>query len=106
MYRPRLLDQTVTLGPNQEHDFGPVHYYPNQNLRLTSAGTVRHYLGLFEAPRYQQLRGLGGRFPFAWGSDRTGHDLTFSTTGFGQLFVVVRVGIFNPQGTIRVILEA
>ena len=105
MWHTRLLDQTLQLGPNQEHDFGPIQYYPNQKLILSSSGTVRHYLGLYDEPVYRQHRSFGGRFPFAFGSDRNGHILDFQTVGTGRLFVVVRVGIFNPAGTVRVILE-
>ncbi len=103
-----LLDQTVGLGPNEEQDFGPIPYYSGWKLLLSSSGTVRHYLGLYDQAEYQRLRSLttpGGRFPFVFGSDRTGHLLEFNTQGFGQVYVVLRVGVFNPRGTIRVRLE-
>lgn len=103
-----LLDQTIVLGPNQEQHFGPISYLDNWKLILSSSGTVRHYLGLFDQAEYARLtsiRTAAGRFPFVFGTDRTGHLLYFNTQSNGQLYVVVRVGVFNPQGTIRVRLE-
>ncbi len=106
----RYLNQSITLGANQERYFGPYPYYVGQTIEVTSFGSVRHYVGVFNAQEYARRRAIAarppGRFPFSFGSDRTRQHYTFNATGSGQLYVVVRVGVFNPSGgTIQVVLD-
>lgn len=106
----RVLSQTVTLGSDQERHFGPYTYNANWGVDARSFGSVRHYFGVFNDHEYQRRRAIAaqraGRFPFPFGSDRTAHHLAFNATQNGQLYVVVRVGVFNPGGgMITVVLD-
>jgi hypothetical protein len=100
-WRQTLVDQTVTLATGQEWHSQPA--YLLQGLRYEKAwiGTVRAYVGLWPEPAYQQIRGRGGPFPFAFGSDRFSAVRLFVPRATGHYRLVVRVGVFSPPGQIR-----
>ena len=101
-WRRMILDQTLNLGTGQEWHFNPAYLYGGRQVELAWVGTVRAYVGLFEDARYQQIRPAQGPFPFAFGSDRFSAAQTFTIESPGQFRVVVRVGVFNPSGRVRV----
>ncbi len=74
--RNRILDPTSTDG--------------GRTIRLVSSSVARHYIGAFDQPTYARNRAFPGRFPFQYGTGRTGNRLEFNTTGNGQFYVVVR----------------
>lgn len=101
-WRYAILDQTVDLGTGQEWHFNPVYLPGGRQVELAWVGTVRAYANLLEETRYQQIRPTQGPFPFAFGSDRFSASQLYDIQTPGQYRVVVRVGVFNPSGRVRV----
>ena len=101
-WRYTLLDQVLDLGTGQEWHFNPVPLQQRQTYELAWTGSVRAYVGVYENQQYLKLRPSHGMFPFPFGSDRFTHARQFSPPTTGTYRVVVRVGVFNPPGRVRV----
>jgi hypothetical protein len=100
-WRYSLVEQTVTLGTGQEWHSQPVYLQQGTRFEKAWIGTVRAYVGVWPELAYQQIRGRGGPFPFAFGSDRFSGVRVFVPRATGQYRLVVRVGVFSPPGQIR-----
>lgn len=103
----KVFETVVSLGPGGEQDYGPYAYFYGQTIRVITTGTPRHYVGIFDAPHYQQFRRPGFRAPFPLIAARVGGNSVETTaTGTGQYYVVLRVSTLNiGVWPIRVVLE-
>ena len=106
----RVLQTTINLGQDQQRYFGPYPYFQGSRIELSTFGSVRHYAGVFNALEFQRRQAVAARqndrFPFFFGTDSTSNRRVFNATRSGQLYVVVRVGVFNTGGgTITVLLD-
>lgn len=102
LYRRSLLDQTVSLRNGQEWDLGPVLLRQGLTYEIAWTGTVRSYVGIFSTVEHAAMRRRGGPTPFPFGSDRVQHARQLRPRPDGWYVVVVRVGVFNPPGDVRV----
>ena len=106
----RVLQATINVGQDSQQFFGPYPYAQGSRIELSSFGNVKHYAGVFNDAEFQRRRTVAarqnGRFPFIFGTDRTNQRRVFNASRSGYLYVVIRVGVFNPGGgTITVLLD-
>jgi hypothetical protein len=106
---PVLLERTVDLRPGEEWYSDPFELHPGRTLHIYGVATVPFYVDAVNTARFDELRetgragpGSSNPWPFAFGADRPNHD-RFEPVRIGGAFrLVVRLGVFNPAGRIRV----
>ncbi len=101
-----LLDQRLPISSGQERHLGPYRLLPDSFLNVRVSGDVKTYAGVFTADEYATQRGRGsGAFPFKFGSDRPSWSLSANATRDEDYWVVLRVGVFSPNGVVACRIE-
>jgi hypothetical protein len=102
-----LVEQVIDLQPGAEWYSPPFALHIGRTLHVWGIGTVRFYAHVVNTALFDQLRGPGMQgaprpWPFPFGSDRTEHD-QYAPVQIGGMFrMVVRLGVFNMAGRVRV----
>lgn len=104
-----ILDLPVDLRPGQEWYSEPFELHPGRSVHLHAVGTVRFYTQLVNTARFDELNDSGQAgpessrpWPFAFGSDSSTHDESTPVVIGGQFRIVLRLGVFNNAGRVRV----
>ncbi len=103
-WRNVLFDHTLDLAGGQEWHSPAVYLYQGPQYELSRVGTVKSYARVVSEAEYASLRPPSGPFPFVFGSDRFSNNYPFTVNIPGSFRVVLRVGVFNPPGRIRIAL--
>lgn len=106
---PVLLERVIDLQPGEEWYSDPFETHPGRSLHLYAIGTIKFYMTAVNTARFDQLRESGragpgspNPWPFSLGVDRSSHDEFVPISIGGPYRLIVRLGVFNPAGRVRV----
>jgi len=106
---PVLLERVVDLRPGQEWYSDPFELHPGRTVHIYAVGTIPSYIDAVNTALFDQWNEEGKAgpessrpWPFPFGSDRLTHDRFVPIVIGGPFRLVVRLGVFNTAGRVRV----
>ncbi len=109
---PVLLAKVIDLQPGQEWYSDPFDTHPSKTLHLHAVGTQRFYVDIVRTGRFDTYRESGkagpassNPWPFPFGSDSERVDRHIPIEVGGPYRLVVRLGVFNADGRLRVTIS-